>query len=314
MESVQESNWEGAIPVLISLAETSLSTPTAPEPLHAMLYRQTFLHIGLSFVIRRLHKFAPPSFHSPIILREEDYDDGAVATRQESTAKRKEQSGLPVCWFEDEATQRPLRWHVWVGVLYDLHNHPSEKLPWRIRLHFNNYPSKQILPLSAGRVQEEVRGVYQNSLKQAVTLRTGQARSSLQLLTKEMHDELWESLQAKSRAFKLYNPIAKGLHPRLDTNEDNTRIPIRVLINDRPALQKSCSMDDQLTLEELLLDWIPDVHLWGESDEATLMDWRIHGVRVSLHCSVLKLWTQFCHPDFFLYISMFDSLHAKSNT
>jgi len=76
-------------------------------------------------------------------------------------------SPYPICWFEDEETGTPIRWHLFVGVLYDLfrlrrcldsssnnnddgdddRQYPMDHpLPWKIRVHFTSYPTS-LLPL-----------------------------------------------------------------------------------------------------------------------------------------------------------------------
>jgi hypothetical protein len=84
-------------------------------------------------------------------------------TKSEITGK---QSYYPTCWFEDEATGEPLRWHLFVGVLYDsmkgraiLHQSskirfssesiPPYLLPWKLRVHFTAYPTT-LLPFDVG--------------------------------------------------------------------------------------------------------------------------------------------------------------------
>ena len=57
--SLQSKNWEGSIPIILSLAPSSLSSPTMPKPIHRMVSRQTFLHIAFENDIQRLHEYAP---------------------------------------------------------------------------------------------------------------------------------------------------------------------------------------------------------------------------------------------------------------
>lgn len=102
---------------------------------------------------------------------------GAAAAAMETFANNPQSQGsndsdcaYPECWFEDEDSATPLRWHLFVGVLYDLMkgkgavlnhfisskgNHtnqhtPDTTLPWRIRVHFTSYPHDQLLPLDDG--------------------------------------------------------------------------------------------------------------------------------------------------------------------
>jgi hypothetical protein len=328
VDEIQRTNWGGSIPTVITLAPTSLSTPTAPPPIHILLSRQTFLHLGLATVIRRLHPFAPTalSFQSSahMIRREEpepgegseDETDGplqetqtAQTVAQQPKKDTDDKESFPVCWWEDEETKTPLRWHLWAGVLYDLQGRKPGDLPWRLRLHFTNYPSATILPLSEGQVQRQVRAVFQNSLKQAVTLRTGQARSALQLLTKESHETLWQAIQQVQNNAHLYRQVSIDLQPKLNSREAQTRIPVRLFVdNSLPVIQKSCLVSQDVSLGNLLRLWLPNIQLPGEELPAsegtptTVYGWKVNGIQPPLETLVLDLWEHLCQADFFLYI------------
>jgi len=235
-EATRSAAWGGCIPVVVTLAPTSLSSPTLPPPVHALLSRQTYLHVGLNSAVHRLRKFAftgfslssrggagggflaqtepdPGSYDSndsPDSKKDRTAEgndcggDGRTRTRSSSCQSPPGDAGCPVCWFEDEVTQTALRWHVFAGVLFDLKR--DRDLPWRIRLHFNSYPNSQILPLdsngssgSGGAVDvlEQVRFAYKNSLKQALCLQYGNSKTAMSV-TRESHGRLWESLGGSS--------------------------------------------------------------------------------------------------------------------
>ena len=59
ISSIRTQTWSGEIPVVLSLAPSSLSSPAMPPPLHRMLPRMTFLHLGLREEIHRFYKYAP---------------------------------------------------------------------------------------------------------------------------------------------------------------------------------------------------------------------------------------------------------------
>jgi hypothetical protein len=341
---------------MVTLAATSLSSPTVPAPLHVLLPRQSYLHLGLLSAVQRLHPFAPvvvrttttttggggggdsgstlysttttSSSGRTMIRREEpelgevsghDDDDDKAMTNQgtsSSAAAAAAASLCPVCWFQDEETQLPLRWHLFAGVLYDLHNNttttrsgsssssntsrctsvsttttattqhqPPESttatyLPWRLILHFTNYPDPILLPLSTGQVEGTIRAMFANSLKQAVTLRTGQ--SAVQLLTKEMQETLWHSIHSSScttttsTGSSLYRQVTTDLASKLTpistttttngggvgtTNHNKTsRIPVRLLVVQNAGtvvtIQKSCPASSTRTLFQLLQLWL----------------------------------------------------------
>ena len=62
IDEIRRSNWEGCIPVIVELAPTSNSSASKPPPIHVLLNRHTFLHVGLEDAVRKLHNYAPPTF------------------------------------------------------------------------------------------------------------------------------------------------------------------------------------------------------------------------------------------------------------
>lgn len=191
---------QGCIPVQLSLAPTSLSSPTMPLPIYRMISRQSFLHIVLEDVVRVFHEYAPNmnymmggdfqsidqgddiSSRDPeretidsgsgngsgnTMINEdkiedkiendndndkirenkndEEHDDDDEKKKKNGSENEKEEgikskadegsnpnntsnndlphhqhNPYPICWFEDEKTGTVLRWHIFIGVLYDL--------------------------------------------------------------------------------------------------------------------------------------------------------------------------------------------------
>jgi hypothetical protein len=163
-------------------------------------------------------------------------DDGENDDDRSSVGlESKEPPPYPVCWFEDVATEQPLRWQYFAGVLFDslqeqhLHHHQQQQqqqshpkedpnssesgndkldttssssspqiLPWEIRLHFQSYPAQKLLELgqSLG-VLETVRMAFQNSLKQGFVIRYGNSKEALNL-SKFSHDAIWEGISTNN--------------------------------------------------------------------------------------------------------------------
>jgi autophagy-related protein 5 len=217
---IQNANWQGRIPIQLSIAPTSLSSPNKPRPIHRMVSRMTYLHLGLFDDIMQLYEYAPTAGHGRehmMVVREEPPDSppkqeqqhnhendtvNKSSKNQETNEQEEEEvtfqsyhteessahndsdnnndqrieqpssssttttttttttaSLFPECWFQDEESGLPLRWQLFVGVLYDLMkgrlivNHPGSpcnqyrNLPWKIRIHFTSYPTDQLLPL-----------------------------------------------------------------------------------------------------------------------------------------------------------------------
>lgn len=277
-EDLRKINWKGSLPVVLTLSPKSVSTPTLPAPIHALVHRQTYLHIALEDYIHKLYEFAPTLYFRSKIVQEEpgDEDDDEVDEIKDTSFASTERSEprkpeLPVCWFEDEVTQQPLRWHHFTGVLADLRS--TRELPWRLILHFSNYPSS-ILPF------ESPRSFYKNSLKQALCIRHGTAKVALNL-TKADHGTLWDAIQ-----YQQYTNIAMD-------DSDPKLIPVRVLHKSNPPIQRRCPVD--WTLRDLLEKWkVPGIAF-------------VAGVVPDLSTPIWDLWKALAHPDQFLYVLVNDS-------
>lgn len=316
----QAANWHGSIPVVLTLSSRSLSSPTMPPPIHVLVPRNTYLHVGLQTAVNRLHRFAPTtlSFVSGMIQKEPDpgastfaEDDEndqadtntASQTPSDSAIGRAADERYPVCWFEDEDTQFALRWHLFAGVLYDTKRAkvPSaSSLPWKIRLHFTAYPTSQILPLEADRVLVQIQNFYKNSVKQALCLQYGNSKAAMNL-TKESHFRLWDAVLTTT--YPLHRQVNDDLPTQ--TQETISQIPVRVLVNAaRPPIQRACR-DSSVQLGALLSQWLPD-YFETVNDTAQAKDqvvqWRVGGIQPRLELPVFQLWKALCHPDYFLYV------------
>jgi len=321
---LQAANWSGRIPIHLTLAPTSLSSPTLPPPIHVLVSRNTYLHTGLQAAVQRLHPFAPASsflatssgamFH----VSEPDpgggggggdTDDGGeddksgdgegdpktngasndeeVPTLQESRKNNNnKQFVYPVCWFEDEDTNTAVRWHLFVGVLFDMKPNEQQTLPWRLRLHFTNYPATQILPLDAAAVLTTVQASFKHSLKQSLTLQQGNSKGAMNV-TKESHGLLWDAVVTSN--IQVYRRVD------LKNKGDPVSIPVRLLINNaNPPIQHRLPCSNAGSLEDFLEKWVPDF--------ADMQSCRICGVEAPLGASVYELWRHCAHPDQFLYI------------
>lgn len=49
-------------------------------------------------------------------------------------------------WLEYDG--QPVRWHLPIGVLFDLYVNPEVQLPWNITVHFGKFPETQIFRFS----------------------------------------------------------------------------------------------------------------------------------------------------------------------
>jgi hypothetical protein len=357
-DRIRSANWNGSIPIVLSLAPTSLSSPTIPPPIHVLLGRHTYLHVGLQPAVMRLHQFSPPTFSFKGVVQEPD-PGGDSSSDEEEEKEEKDQASndndntvleksisngdsksssastpiilnkeaaklkvkppidkesvtaYPICWLEDEATELPLQWHLFAGILWDgVSVHQENLLPWKIRLHFTSYPYSQILELdidpatttttSTG-VLGAVERTFKNSLKQALFLQHGRSQVAMNM-TKQTHQQLWDSILTSK--YSLYKQVTAELQP-----DQVLLVPIRLLYSSKPPLQKRCPANETLTLGELLYEWVPNYFIRNDDDEnkaavpkELTTSWRVAGIIPPLSSLVMDLWRNLCHPDHFLYI------------
>ena len=131
-------------------------------------------------------------------------------------------------WFSFEDV--PLKWHYPLGLLFDLFSGaiPSQSpssspreiaspdeggsLPWRITLHFTDWPDDQLVRLDPeGRV---IHDAYINSVKEADFLRNGTAKGIMSL-SKDDSTQLWKAVETCMKHFYVLCPSADNL-PILD--------------------------------------------------------------------------------------------------
>jgi autophagy-related protein 5 len=252
--------------------------------------------VELKDAVRRLYKFAPAVLSLTTIVRKEPKPGEETEEDTESNQRRPQPTTdeYPVCWFEDEDTQIALRWHLFAGCLWDMKGKPKS-LPWKIRLHFTQYPSSQILPLE-GDVMTGVQRSYKNALKQALFLQHGTAKVALGL-NKQSHEQIWDAIIHHN--YKLFQ------HVNEDIYGGSNFLPVRVFIDARPPIQRRVSFSHDLKLGCLLVDWAPT--LFRKSDEVsepTSSDiiWAVQGLQIPLESKLVDIWSALCHPDHFLYI------------
>ncbi|KAL7532989.1 hypothetical protein ACHAXR_007179, partial [Thalassiosira sp. AJA248-18] len=218
-----------------------------------MISRVTYLHVALHEEVMQFSGYAPvaAAFSGMSVAEPPDSPTGSGeggsgdnsedndANRKEASESRPSQPKQPnmqtaaypeQCWFEDEESGAPLRWHLFVGVLYDLmkgramidgsswrgvYNEPTQHnfLPWKIRVHFTSYPTDQLLPLEDGTPQPKLENannnnneegrysritalvgrIFRNSLKQALFLQYGSSKVAMSI-NKNSHEKIWDAV------------------------------------------------------------------------------------------------------------------------
>eukprot|EP00579_Thalassiosira_antarctica_P020932 CAMPEP_0201952560 /NCGR_PEP_ID=MMETSP0904-20121228/1261_1 /ASSEMBLY_ACC=CAM_ASM_000553 /TAXON_ID=420261 /ORGANISM="Thalassiosira antarctica, Strain CCMP982" /LENGTH=387 /DNA_ID=CAMNT_0048496287 /DNA_START=414 /DNA_END=1574 /DNA_ORIENTATION=- len=263
-----------------------------------MISRVTYLHLALHEEVMHFSGYAPvvvlagaagrllaKGFSGMVVEEPPDDDDGPIAESGEgesggtkdgsdAAASEKEssteisdshskqsnskQAAYPECWFEDEESGTPLRWHLFVGVLYDLmkgssamidrsswkgaFNEPTQHnfLPWRIRVHFTSYPTDRLLPLDDGldntnnnnddeshiRITTLVRRLFRNSLKQALFMQYASAKVAMSI-NKHSHGKIWDAVMQSN--YGSYHEVNVGLQsgikaPSISTTQSSTTV------------------------------------------------------------------------------------------
>lgn len=254
----------------------------------------------------------------------EEEDDGKeIAIRMQSTNIDvvKNLVTYPVCWFEDEETKLALRWQYFVGILYDMN--ANHAIPWKIKLHFTNYPSSQILPFEyPNDVIYNVQSFYKHSLKQAMAVVSGNSKTAMNV-TKESHGLLWDAISNGNYSLYQRVDLKVGVSPTTSTKPTSSSpsihaIPIRVLINTTaPPMQRRIDGTQiSLSLGQVLHEWLPEYFIIdvpeGQSSETsttiykpnndTVQCWKVCGIEPPLSTNIYDLWRNCSHPDHFLYV------------
>jgi hypothetical protein len=191
----QQLVWSGQVPVRFDLASNEVTTYQAPRPMFVMIPRMSYFPLLLARVVEYFEKYAPPTLGIG--------SNDATKNRVRNV------------WFESNGV--PLRWHLPVGVLYDVLMKAKEKdfennsndsndnnnnnnnnndidksiLPWKIVVHFQSFPAEKIIRFEG---LDSVRWNFMSDLKQAMYVRLRSAKSVLNL-PKQEQEQMWEGLK-----------------------------------------------------------------------------------------------------------------------
>jgi autophagy-related protein 5 len=213
------------------------------------------------------------------------------------------QSNGDEVWFDVNGV--PLKWHVPVGVLFDLmatqHADGSAVLPWALSVNFHSYPSGELMRCAS---EEAIRSLYTNSLKEANYLKHGDG-GRVNKLTLDDSNNLWTGLLRHD--FDIFWSANEKLV--CADAADLKCVPLRICERDKPTTQALfVPLDDageQRTLADLLRSVLPD--RFAHLSNATPNTGRppivvVQGIAPPLDTSVFWLATHLAHPDNFLYV------------
>ncbi|KAH8700291.1 putative autophagy protein Apg5 [Talaromyces proteolyticus] len=241
--SIQERVWQGKLPLEIVLDPSECRTYDQSDPYLLSYPRVSYL----PFLLPRLH-----SFFGPLLINHETQSHSG--------------------WFSFEGV--PLKWHYPLGLLYDIYsgaepvsratlteqnmtqsvilggikpNQPSGEdsdqdgsskpgpLPWRLTLHFENWPDDDLVRLDAdGLVMHDA---FINNVKEADALRIRDAKG-IMTLSKEDTAGFWNAVQ--NHDLSSYRRIANLILP--SPSQPFRNVPVRIFLplspdSDRPALK-----------------------------------------------------------------------------
>ncbi|PGH12911.1 autophagy protein 5 [Helicocarpus griseus UAMH5409] len=227
--AIQRRLWDGRVPLEITLSPVECRTYDKADPYLIRFPRVLYL----PFLLPKLHVF----FRSSLIDIETQPHQG---------------------WFSFEGV--PLKWHYPLGLLYDLYSgaepvtsksgvgedilrtasprgmddpddhsehEPGEPIPWRLQVHFSDWPDDDLVPLDAdGKV---IHDSFINSVKEADFVRNGTAKGIMSL-SREDSSGLWQAVQ--DHDFANFQRITNIFIPRPPDQFRN--IPMRVFLPSPP--------------------------------------------------------------------------------
>ncbi|KAL4940347.1 hypothetical protein BDV06DRAFT_196862 [Aspergillus oleicola] len=247
LNSVQKSAWEGHIPLQITLAPSESRTFDQTDPYLISYPRISYL----PSLLPRLK-----SFFTPFLI------DAAASEPHEG-------------WFSFEGV--PLKWHYPVGLLYDLYAgaDPATKstevdedssesgpgpLPWRLVVHFADWPDEELVRLDAnGMVMNDA---FINSVKEADFVRNGNAKGIMSL-SKGDSAGLWRAVMDVD--LPSYQRIMNILLPP-NPHQPLRNLPIRLFL---PLPPKPDSDSDSPFLKVVQSPIPPTIQVSQQQQQAT---------------------------------------------
>lgn len=147
--------WEGAVPLQVHLHDADVTALPPPPPLLILGPRLGYLPLLVSRIRAHFSSTLPP--------------------------------GIDTVWFEYKGL--PLKWYIPIGVLFDLLCADPER-PWNLTVHFRGYPGEVLSPCEG---EDSVKWSYNNSLKEAAFIITGNSKNVMNMSQADQV-AMWESV------------------------------------------------------------------------------------------------------------------------
>lgn len=190
--------WHGQLPLCFKLHPDDVSGMHRPEPYYMMVSRVTYFPLVLDRVVKYFNRFM-------------DQNKQAINDM----------------WLDYDG--QPIKWQHPIGLSWDLFG-SSYDLPWRLILHFSDFPAKELLRCNT---KASIETNFMSSIKEADALKHKGA--VIKNMVKKDHNQLWSSLV--NDKFDQFWLINKRLMERTD-NELFRYIPSRIYLPDYTYIQK----------------------------------------------------------------------------
>ncbi|XP_060535917.1 autophagy protein 5 [Cylas formicarius] len=252
--------WEGKLPVCFKLTQDEVATLQQPDPFYLMVSRLSYFPLVTDKVRKHFLKYV-------------------------SDEKQEHEMWL-------EYNGQPLKWHLPIGVLYDLIvDAEGESLPWVVTVHFDKFPETQIYRFSS---KEMVESHFMSCLKEADVLKhRGQIVTSMQ---KKDHNQLWLGLQ--NDKFDQFWTVNRKLMEVSGETECFKYIPFRCYVGDgyKQKLIKPVTDDGRKkTLQDLVREIL---------DSGSTAKIKTHGMFPPLDTPLQWMSEHLSYPDNFLHLSL----------
>ncbi|OQR78337.1 autophagy protein 5-like [Tropilaelaps mercedesae] len=291
--------WSGQVPTCFKLAEQDCGRLEAPDPFYIMLPRISYLPFFWEKVQNHFSRYVASEYRDSQLWLETPVDPASVLSGSVS-----------------------LRWHLPIGVLYDLHG--GRTLPWTIIVHFRDFPEKELIPCPSKQVAE---AYFMNSVKEADFLKTrkkvmtAMTQSERRQMTASLYSLQAETFWAVNRKLMFMSESWKHIPLRVFLSQPPTdsssvqptveQLQKLVPISGPCGLTSTDGESEPLTLRQVLLQWLQKYHsangklddsqemkhVWEEDMEVIL-----HGIHAPLDVPLSWLSVNMSYADNFLYV------------
>mmetsp|Transcript_5341 Transcript_5341/g.6835 ORF Transcript_5341/g.6835 Transcript_5341/m.6835 type:complete len:275 (-) Transcript_5341:70-894(-) len=263
--NIRKEVWNGSIAVVVNLSKDEIAAQKTPAPFYCLLPRSTYL---------------------PLVSKE-----------MEEHFKPFLSGNVEQIWFDFRG--EPLRWHIFIGVLFDLYGGDNPILPWPLTVHFQNFPSQILLRCES----QVLKNHYFQSLKEACMLKH-KTSSVNQNLSDVESNRLWISIEKNN--FDDFWELNTKLNCLPMEN-----LPVRVCMKHKPPMLRPIPLTQEdgqeYSLLSLLQFLLPEKFPVSPGGLAKYPKVLIQGIFVPFDTPLSWLTINCCHPDNFLYVCVLDS-------